>query len=303
MAERTGTGTRSVAELAAEHGLDIEPASVRINEAGLDFQVALATEREGRQWVLRIPRRADAAKRSWDEARILKFVAGRLPVQVPDWQIHTDRLIAYPLLPGEPGLTLDHESGEPLWHFDREDPAYCASLGRLIAALHAIDPEEARAAGLVVTTPEKVRSDWRRDLERVDAEFEIAPALRKRWEAWLDNDGLWPDYTAFTHGELYPAHLLLDEDQEIVSVLDWTTAKVGDPALDFMFHYTMATPAAFELTLRTYGEAGGRVPRNLAEQCTEIMASAPLSYAVFALSSGEPDHRATAESLLRDDAQ
>ena len=36
------------------------------------------------------------------EAQILEHVHDLLPVAVPDWQVHTDTLIAYPRLPGEP---------------------------------------------------------------------------------------------------------------------------------------------------------------------------------------------------------
>ncbi len=37
-----------------------------------------------------------------------------------------------------------------------------------------------------------------------------------------------------------PAHLLLGPDDGILSVLDWTTAAVSDPALDFLFQQVSA---------------------------------------------------------------
>ena len=36
---------------------------------------------------------------------------------------------------------------------------------------------------------------------------------------------------------LYAAHVLVDGPSRIVGVLDWTTAKVGDPAVDFTYQH------------------------------------------------------------------
>ena len=107
-----------------------------------------------------------------------------------------------------------------------------------------------------VMSMSEVRSQWRADFERVRAAFEIAHPLQARWEAWFSNDRLWPERTAFTHGELYAAHVLVDGPSRIVGVLDWTTAKVGDPAVDFTYQHMMG-PAAFEATVAAYIEAGG----------------------------------------------
>ena len=108
----------TIRELARAHGLDIS-GTVTVNELGLDFQVAIAEAADGLSWVLRIPRRPDAANRAAVEGRFLSAIAPHLSVAVPDWQIHTAELIAYPLLPGDPGLTID-ERGGPRWHFDVE---------------------------------------------------------------------------------------------------------------------------------------------------------------------------------------
>ncbi len=171
-------------------------------------------------------------------------------------------------------------------------------MGRLIAELHAVDLEEARAAGIPSRSMEQVRAQWREDLARVRAAFAIAPALLARWEAWLDNDALWPPPLAFTHGELYAAHVLVDDDPGcIVGVLDWTTAKVGDPATDFAYQAMMGSQA-FDATVAAYVAAGGVLPPFLAERCAEILAASPLVYGVFALQSGDPQHRRVAAAQL-----
>ncbi|WP_033345540.1 macrolide 2'-phosphotransferase [Catenuloplanes japonicus] len=299
----------AVAALAARHGIAVEVATLRFVEAGLDYRVAFAESAGGESWVLRIPRRPGMAAKIAAESRVLDFVGPRLPAAVPDWRVREADLIAYPLLPGRPGLTVDDTTGETHWHFDRESEDYARSLGRLIAALHAIDVDEAAAAGVPAMTVAEVRAEWRDHLRRVEEAFPTSAALRDRWRAWLTDDGLWPERRTLTHGELYPAHLLLGPDHDgaasasegaapvVLSVLDWTTARVGDPAIDFMYHH-MISPGTFDLLVETYREAGGVVPERLAERCAALLAAGPINYGVYALETGDPSHAEAARAQL-----
>ena len=282
--------------LAARHGLDLDADTVRVEEAGLDFRVAFARAADGVEWVLRVPRRPDVSARLAEERRILDFVGPRLSVAVPSWQVCSEELVAYPRLPGEPGLTLD-PGGQPVWHFDPSSPEFAAALGRLIAELHALDRDAAAGAGVPVVSMRDARATWRADLETVQAEFSIAEGLRERLEAWLERDALWPETTAFTHGELYAAHVLVDTPARIVGVLDWTTARVSDPAVDFTYQHMMG-PAAFAATVAAYLEAGGAEHPHLAERCAAIAAASPVRYGVFALQTQDPAHRAAAAAQL-----
>jgi aminoglycoside phosphotransferase (APT) family kinase protein len=299
--------------LAARHGLDVDGGALRINEAGLDYRVAFARARDGTDWVLRVPRRPDVSAKLADEQRILEFVAPRLSVAVPVWQVCSEELVAYRRLPGEPGLTLD-ANGQPIWHFEPSSPEFAAALGRLIAELQAIDAGAAAKSGIPVLSADQLRAQWRTNLETVRAEFEIAPHLLDRWHAWLGDDTLWPTTTAFSHGELYAAHVLVewagprsapdgsaevvvDTPARIVGVLDWTTAKVGDPAIDFTYQHMMGS-AAFDATLAAYLEAGGSEHPRLADRCAELAGAAPLLYGLFALQTRDPQHLVTASAQL-----
>lgn len=290
----------SITQLAAAHGLVIQPDTIKLNELGLDFRVAIATADDGEDWVLRIPRRPDVTARADVEGRLLARIAPRLDVAVPDWRIHTAALIAYPLLPGEPGLSIG-EDGTPEWHFDSESPVFNASLGDLLARLHSIDPAEVSDTGIEVRTPAEVRQGIRDDIARVSAEFAVAPALSERWRAWLADDRYWPDWSVLTHGEVYPAHLLLT-GEEVVGVLDWTTAAIGDPARDFVFHRASVSREAFDATVRRYTEQGGRVWPMFADHCTELNSTAAVNYGMYALTTGEPEHAAAAAALLNPEA-
>lgn len=282
--------------LAADHGLDLVPDSLRTEEVGLDFRVAFARARDGQQWVLRIPRRAEVLPRAAIEGRLLALLAPRLDVAIPDWRLSTERLIAYPLLPGTPGLTV-RADGTVDWHVDMASTEYASTLGAFIAQLHAVDPSEAAATGIPSHMPAQVRESWRADLARVAEHFAIAPALRERWESWLAEDSYWPDRSVLTHGEIYPGHTLV-QGERLSAVLDWTTAAVGDPARDFMFHRASAPPEAFDAALTAYADGGGTVHARLGEHCEEMFSASPLAYGLYALETGEPEHREAAAAAL-----
>ncbi|MCO1338253.1 hypothetical protein BJH93_04990 [Kocuria polaris] len=287
----------TLVHLASHHGLTMGPDAMRVIEAGLDYQVAIATDHAGQEWVLRVPRRADVSAKIADEHRILDFARPRLSVAIPDWRIATEELIAYPLLPGEPGMTLD-EVGAPVMHFDAGAPAYLRSFGRLLAELHTADVQQAREAGIVVETSEIVRSAWRDRLDAAVAEFDVPAGARERWGRWIDDDSMWSDAMRFSHGELYPAHLLLGDDAGILAVLDWTTAKVTDPTVDFALQQSLSTPEDFGIVLDAYREAGGVVPDRLAERGAALLGASALAYVEFALLTGENEHREAAQSFL-----
>lgn len=289
--------------LASSHGLDLRADGASLAEAGLDYRVVMADDAEGARWVLRVPRRPDVANGIPAEARILALVAPALAaagVAVPAWTVQARDLVAYRALPGAPGLTLS-PVGEPVWHMDPESPDYARRLGRLLAALHGIDPAEAAAAGVEVRSPEQVRGAWRDDIARVADAFAVPATLRDTWRAWLDDDACWPGRTVMTHGEIYPAHVLLDEAGAFTGVLDWTTARVDDPARDLAAQLGAGGEAMLAVAIEAYAAAGGDAHPGLATQARRLWDASPIGYALYALTTGAAADRDAAQALL--DAQ
>lgn len=283
-------------DLARAHQLDLEPASLNIIEMGLDFRVVMATDTTGRDWVLRIPRYPSVMDRAAAEARVLQVVSRHLSVAVPDWQVHTRELIAYPLLPGVPGLELTRD-GEPVWNVDASSPVYVDHLADILIQLHAIPVTEVADTGIPIRTPEEVREAWSEDLDRVEQEFTVSTALLRRWRAWVEEDTYWPEHTVLTHGEIYPGHTLV-EDGRITGIIDWTTARVGDPAADLMMQQMIATPDSVERLLDRYVRGGGRIWPRIREHCAELIAANPVGYALYALEVDNPDLLETAGMML-----
>jgi macrolide phosphotransferase len=255
--------SRQAADIAAANGLSVDAGTIGFTEIGLDFRVGFATADDGTRWVLRLPRRPEVMQRARTEARALALIGPRLPVAVPDWRIFAEDLIAYPMLPGEPGLTFDPATYEVSWHFDKTSPAYPETLGAAIAALHAIEPEAAAAAGLPVFAPREVREKWRSDLDRVEAAFDVAPALLTELRAWTEDDGYWPDFTTLIHGDLYAGHVMVDPDGRATGIIDWTEARVADPAVDLAGHVRAFGEDALPALVHAYEAAGGEPGRRL----------------------------------------
>ncbi|PWH04923.1 aminoglycoside phosphotransferase [Brachybacterium endophyticum] len=286
--------------LARSHDLHLRRETATINDAGLDYRVVIAEDTEGLRWVLRQPRRRDVAEAMAEEARVLNLVAPVLAtvnVAVPNWRLWCPDLIAYPALPGAPGLTLS-AAGDPVWHMDPASPDYAVRLGQLLAQLHSITSTRAAAAGVETRTPDQVREEWRADISRVQQEFAVAPAMRESWENWLADKSCWPRKTTMTHGEIYPAHILMAEGGRFTGVLDWTTGRVDDPARDFATQYGTAGDGMLEVALEAYAGAGGHIYPGLRDQARHLWEAAPVGYALYALTTRNDNEMSTAATML-----
>ena len=96
-------------ELASAHGIELDADASMLRLVGSDAEYFGATARDssGAYWMLKAPRRGDVQAQSRHEKRVLDHVRGRVPVVIPDWQVHTDKLIAYRVLPGIPAAEID----------------------------------------------------------------------------------------------------------------------------------------------------------------------------------------------------
>ncbi|RXD24921.1 macrolide 2'-phosphotransferase, partial [Acinetobacter baumannii] len=66
------------------------------------------------------------------------------------------------------------------------------SLGRVLAELHSIPSDKATELGLVVQTPEEVRISMKQRMDDVKAKFGVGENLWNRWQAWINDDEVWP---------------------------------------------------------------------------------------------------------------
>jgi macrolide phosphotransferase len=290
----------AILALAHRHGLTLDPTSLHLDESGLDFQVAIAQTQDNAPWLLRIPRRPDVLTSAQGEQTVLNLVRPYLSVQVPNWQIHTDELIAYPLLRGKPAGTVDSELQNYRWEIDANNlpNAYLQSLGGALAALHRIEPGVLAKAGLATPSIAAIRTAWSERMAKVKVTYPVNPQLWTRWQRWLDNNSLWPEHTALTHGDLHPGHILVDEQGQVTGLIDWTEARVDDPALDFVAHYLVFGRDSLDRLLTYYRQSGGIVWPAMAAHIVEHNSASAVGIAEFAERSGLDDFKAMARQVL-----
>ena len=283
--------------LAEAHGL-LLTEKMKFNEMGIDFKVGFAIDRSGQQWLLRIPRRNDMGEQIEKEKRILELVKKHLSVEVPDWQISSPELVAYPMLKDNPVLTFNAETYEVSWHMDKDSPKYITSLAKTLVEIHSIPEIEVWGNDLKIMKSSNLRSEIATNLQLVKSELGISEQLETRYRKWLDNDALWADFTQFIHGDLYAGHVLASKEGIVSGIIDWSTAHIGDPAIDFSGHATVFGEESLKVLIMEYEKQGGKVWDKLYEQTLERAAAAPLAYGFFALETQDESHIAGAKVQL-----
>ena len=248
--------------------------------------------------MLRVPRRNDLGSQIESESRILDLVKKYLSVQVPDWKIASSKLVAYPLLKDPPALSFDEKTYEVTWHIDQHSPKYVPSLAKALVELHNIPLTEVIAKDLKVLKPQDLRAEISERLALVKSELGISQSLQMRYQTWLDNDTLWPDFTCFIHGDLYAGHTMATADGEVSGIIDWSTAHVSDLALDFSGHVNVFGEKSLRELINEYEKQGGRVFDKLYEQSIERAAASALAYGFFAVQTNDQNHIAAAKVQL-----
>lgn len=283
--ENSKNSMEEVLSLAQKNGLHLAWESAKLEESGMDFQVVFVDDQEQVVWVLRKPRRSDVLERAELEEKVLKLVEKHLPVAVPDWRIFTPELIAYPKLSGVPVATVDLVAKNYVWNLDHESLSSCfiQSLAKVMVSLHQMNHEEARKAGIPVLNPSEVRQTLLKNMEKVKQELGVSPLLWERWQKWVSDDSYWPGHSSFIHGDLHSPHILIDSNERVTGILDWTEAKVTDPAIDFTLFAYIFGDLALDRLLDAYQREGGRVWPRMRDHILERLAAYPIEIATFAL--------------------
>jgi aminoglycoside phosphotransferase (APT) family kinase protein len=187
----------------------MEPSLVEV-DSGWDFKVLIVDD----ALVVRWPRHRLAVEEIEHEVELLPVLAPLLPVEVPRFEYVSREpwLVAYPLIAGEPLVA--------------EDPD---GVRAFLDALHAVDVDAIPAQ----------RPDWLETYREQADEFRrvvlplLDPDERSRGESLLaEVETLAGFGPALTHSDLGPSHLLV-RDGNLVGVIDWGDARIGDPAIDY----------------------------------------------------------------------
>jgi aminoglycoside phosphotransferase (APT) family kinase protein len=226
-------------ERAADHG----PV-----EEGWD---TTATIVEGR-WLDRRPKFPDAAAQLRNETRLMPRLAPLLPLDVPVPIVLDEEplRVRHVLVPGEPAI-------EPVVL----TPGDGRRLGEFLRCLHDVPvniyvetgiPEHTAARAELLATLERM-------LHRVTP---LLPEhLREAGQALLQRVALRAPGT-LVHGNLVAHHVMQHQDR-LSGVIDWSDARVGDPTLDLGWAL-YGTPEPFaEAVATAYGVTDAELARAL----------------------------------------
>lgn len=299
-----GAETAALAAYASHRlGVALVPESARRDDSGWDFRVTHIRATDGTHWILRQPRRPEAAGRLVVEGAVLGAVRGRVPVPVPDWRLHTPDLVAYPRLSGEAAGSEDPVTLVYGWSMDplaRPD-RYLAPLARCLVAVHSTPLDgTCKLPGRHPSGPEAIRPGIADKLARARAELELPAAGVRRWQKWLDDDRLWPDRLVLVHGDVHPGHTLVKRRPSgppmLSALLDWANAGIGDPAVDFVDMLYAGGTGVLDRLLDAYRAAGGEVPAGMR---SHILIRASFLWVHVALRGLDTGRPAWTETALR----
>lgn len=262
------------------------------------YDAAVADLSDGRRVVVRAPADAEADAELAAEARALRVltpgVRGLLPFRAPELLGETGlgdaRAIVVDFLPGYRVDAAHLPAGR----------GAASSLGEALAALHALPLSIVRTEGLPVRTPQQVRDDASRLVDRAEATHRLHPGLLRRWRRALAADRLWRFESAVALGGAGAASFLfedLDGVPQVTGVLEWHGLSVGDPATDLQ--WLASAPIAADDVYAAYAQSSGRAPDALLRERARFYAELEFAkWLVHGHEAGRDDIVADAVALL-----
>lgn len=292
--------TLKLKQLANNNGLDILEDTIKMNESGVDFQVAHAKDLNNVKWILRVPRRPESMRNALQEKAALDIINKQASFQVPDWSIFSEDLIAYKQLSGVPAATVDVEQQSYVWSFDETNvpDEYYDSLGRTLANLHSLTHQEFKSIRVEFLGGHELRASMKQRMERVKEQYAINKKLWERWQAWLAEDSFWPSFVGVNHGDLHPGHILINQDNYVTGLIDWTEVGVADVSVDFLSHQLLFGKDGLTKLINAYDNAGGKTWSRMDDHIIELLTTSAITVAEYAQATGMKDmHEAAARML------
>jgi hypothetical protein len=224
------------------------------------FDAAVVTLADGRELVVRVANEEGADQDLAAEVLALRAltqgVRGMLPFAAPEYIGATALTAGRAIVTGfVPGYLIDADEIPP-------GEGAATSIGRALAALHALPPSVVRAAGLRERTSEQTRADVRRVVEAASRSGRLPVRLTVRWRDALEDDRLWAFEPAVCLGGTQATSFLFTDDERrapaVSGILDWHGLSIDDPAVDL--RWVASAPDAAADIFRAYADAAHRAP-------------------------------------------
>ena len=249
---------------SAVEGLDIAVTTSFATGGENDFDSALLTGRDGRHWIIRLPRNERAeAEQSADLVALRALSHGirsRLPFAVSNFigqvPVSGTRAIVYEFVYGAKAR---------LDHLEPGADGLAASIGTAIGAIHSLPTSFVADAGLpVLSSIEALRSAVS-VMDRASATGLVPSQLLGRWERAMEDSNLWQFQPTVINGSL-SAESFLTADDAVTGLLGWHELRVGDPARDLAWLLAAPNPDAADSAIDAYHRARGTLDRQVGQR-------------------------------------
>jgi aminoglycoside phosphotransferase (APT) family kinase protein len=230
----------------------IDSSDLRFLGSGWEFDAYVTSD----GWVVRFPRRVEAAGLFDKEGRVHRLVADVLPsdVAIPRVELVAAsqpefpfRFAAHRFIPGVPADDVD----------DRFLALLARQIGAALGGIHGIPEVAAREAGVEPDVDDEGGRGWfEKGLRELSTLRRSDPAIDRaaKWVAGVPvSSARFAGPLRFIHQDLSPEHVLVDPATgRLTGILDWTDAILGDAARDFVFLVAWRGWAFAEEVLRNY---------------------------------------------------
>lgn len=184
------------------------------------------------EFVIRMYPEDDAVDMCRREFKIMKYLTDtKIPVPYPHFIQLDNELFRMPF------LIMDKAKGRTLYQesnscSEQEAISYFDKFVRLLVMLHSLDISETGLGFMDISTPpygyvDMCLQELERMLEHVNSEY-----INYVYE-WLirERNNAGCRHYVFVHGDYHPNNVIVQND-EIVALIDWEGACVGDPVCD-----------------------------------------------------------------------
>lgn len=190
--------------------------------------------------IFRFPKFEEGIKQLAIETAILEGIQDQVSLKIPKPIYHHMKTSVV----GEAFVGYEMIKGEPLWRETVSSITEEAVLQKLatqiamfLKELHSISVEDSIAVSLPLLD---TREEWLDLYKRIQAKLyefmrpEAKIAVTEHFEHYLDTPKIFAFEPTLRHGDFGTVNLLYDEDtQSIAGVIDFGSAGLGDPAVDF----------------------------------------------------------------------
>ncbi len=181
----------------------------------------------------------------------------------------------------------------------QDDLILPASLARALAALHNLPPGVYTGVDTPVYTADECRSRHVALLDEAAAATVIPANLWDRWSAALEDVSLWRFPTTPIHGDLQTTSVVV-EDGTVLGVTGFSSAQVGDPAVDVAWVLAQASDAFLDRFREAYSLARQATDLHLLTRAQLISELALVRWLVHGVHAEDPSIVEDAARMLAD---